>query len=282
MIRTGTLTVEQEQIKLQSFLNMNGFSSAQIRSMKQYGGITKDGEIIFTNAIVFKGDKISLALCDENENSNGILPSDTPINIAFENEDVLIVDKPYNMPTHPSHNHYEDSLANAVMGYYKSQNQKFVFRCVTRLDRETSGLCVIAKNAYTHEFLKQKLHTDSFIREYTALVSGVVEKDGFIDAPIRRAEQSIITRIVAPDGDYAYTSYRVLENRANQTLLRLRLKTGRTHQIRVHMSHIGHSIVGDTLYGTPSNTRLCLHSSLVELPLPFSNETVKIISNPDF
>ena len=285
MKRQISFTVEngQDGISVLSFLRRYiGVPNAQIRAMKTYCGIKKQGSVIFTNAILHTGDVITLDLCDENEKSEGILPSDTPLNIAFENEDVLIVNKPYDMPTHPSHGHYTDSLANAVMGYYNKKGENFVFRAVTRLDRETSGLCVIAKNAFTHGFLIKQLHSDDFLREYTALVHGVIEEAGFVEAPIRRREQSIILRCVAPDGDYAYTLYTPIEKRADTTLLRLKLKTGRTHQIRVHMSHIGHALVGDGLYGIDKNERLCLHSSRVKLKLPFTNETVELSSDIPF
>ena len=285
MKRQISFTVKKEQngISVLHFLRRYiGVPNAQIRAMKAYGGITKQGSIIFTNAILHAGDVITLDLCDENQKSDGILPSDTPLDIAFENEDVLIVNKPYNMPTHPSHGHYTDSLANAAVGYYNEKGENFVFRAVTRLDRETSGLCVIAKNAFTHEFLKQQLHSDDFIREYTALVHGVIENAGFVEAPIKRREQSIILRCVAPDGDYAYTSYTPIGKRADTTLLKLKLKTGRTHQIRVHMSHIGHALVGDGLYGTDGNKRLCLHSSRVKLKLPFTNQIIELSSDIPF
>lgn len=274
---------EYSGARVKGFLRAaHGFSEAMIRKMKLENAILVNGEPVFANSTLHAGDTVTCELCSEKENSDGIKPTDAPIAADFENEDILIVSKPCEMPTHPSHGHYNDSLANAVMGYYKRQGQNFVFRCVTRLDRETSGLCVIAKNAYAHEWLRRRLHTDEFIREYTALVQGKITGSGVIDAPIKRLGQSVILRTVAPDGDCAVTYYDPICTDNGRTLLRLRLKTGRTHQIRVHLAHIGHPIVGDSLYGSGEQCRLMLHSSRVSLTLPFSHTDVETVNKPNF
>ncbi len=264
--------------KLGGFLRTGcGFSAALLTKCKK-SGLFVNGEPVYVSRVLQSGDTVRAVISDESEQSENIKPSDEPINIVFENDDVLVVDKPYNMPTHPSHGHYLDTLANAVVGHYARLGISFRFRCVTRLDRETSGLCVIAKNSYAHDFLIKRLHTDEFVREYLALVSGVLNSGGVIDAPICREKESVILRTVSLSGERARTAYQPIEHFGSRTLLRLRLYTGRTHQIRVHTKYIGSPVVGDTLYRGEKFSRLMLHSAYLKLPLPFENRSVNLES----
>lgn len=249
-------------------------SCSLIRQMKKHdGAISVNGEDVHSNYVLHGSDKITVTVGFDDEKSD-IEPIDIPTDIVYEDEDIMVVNKPPNMPTHISQNHYNDTLSNAVCGYFDKQGKNFVFRCVNRLDKGTSGLCVIAKHAYSQEILIKQLHTDDFVREYTALACGIIEHDGVIEQPIARCADSVIKREVSENGEYACTYYHVLGHYNGNTLLKLRLKTGRTHQIRVHMSFIGHALFGDFLYGTENDkiSRPALHSSYISLIHPVTRE----------
>ncbi|MEE1025191.1 MAG: RluA family pseudouridine synthase [Acutalibacteraceae bacterium] len=253
------------------------------RAKKHIGSILLNGEPVFTNHTVKAGDVVTFRI-NNNSNSDNIIPCEGELDIVYEDDDVLILNKPAGLATHPSAHHYQKSLAGMIMNYYQKQNKSFVFRCINRLDVGTSGLTVIAKHAYAQRILSNQLHTDSFIREYTAVVHGITDKEGFVSAPIRRAEGSIIKRCIAPDGADAYTQFRRTATVNDMSILSLRLKTGRTHQIRVHMSHIGHPLVGDDLYGICTNLvkRHALHSSYISFVQPVTGERIEFSSDlPD-
>ena len=195
-----------------------------------------------------------------------------PLDIVYEDEDVLVINKPPNMPTHPSMGNYENSLANGVMYYYKSKGEERVFSAVNRLDKDTSGLMAVAKNSYIHARLGEEIQKKELKRKYMCIVCGDVEHDGTVDAPIRRADGSVINRIVAPDGQRAVKRYR------EYTLLEMELETGRTHQIRVHMAYIGHPLVGDWLYGTENHNiakRQMLHSCYLCFTHPITGQIME-------
>lgn len=201
--------------------------------------------------------------------AKGSLPMDETekLPIVYEDEDILIVNKPAGLPIHPSQNHYDDSLANAVIDYYKRQGETFVFRCINRLDRNTSGLTLIAKNMLSSAILSQDVTSRDIHRTYLALVENrkiscdlesvgdclsysILDDDGCIEAPIGRVEGSTIMREVNYEqGDYALTRYWKIGDYGEFSLIKLQLGTGRTHQIRVHMSSIDHPLLGDDLYG---------------------------------
>lgn len=258
-------------------------SGSLIKQMKRTNeAIVVNSNEVYVNHILHTNDEVCLMVGFDDERSENIPIIQGDIDIVFENEDVLIVNKPANMPTHPSLHHYEDSLASIVLGYYEQKGQSFVFRCVNRLDKGTSGLCVIAKHAHAHEILKKQLHSGDFERKYVAIVKGEIDGEGFVEAPIKRCSDSCIERMVAEDGDYAYTAYKRMkyDKSADLSLVELVLKTGRTHQIRVHMAHIGHSLLGDFLYGEESSLieRPALHSSQIKLLLPITNQRIEIAS----
>lgn len=182
-----------------------------------------------------------------------------------------MINKPPGMATHTSPGHYGDTLSNGLAAIY---GEDFVFRAVNRLDKDTSGLMIAAKNSYAHDLLIRRLHSDDFVREYCALAEGNLTAGGTIELGISRCPGSIIKRCTSPDGQYAKTEYTVLDSSENVSLVKLRLYTGRTHQIRVHLSAIGHPIVGDWLYGreSPFIGRQALHSMNIFLCHPVTNE----------
>ncbi len=260
-------------------------SASLIKKAKQtQDGILVNGEHKFVTHTLSEGDRLEVLIETENERSQNIPSCEIPLEKVYEDEHILIVDKPGNLPTHPSLNNYEKSLAGAVMNYFDKQGINFVFRAVNRLDKGTSGLMIIAKNAHIHELFKKQLHTNEFVREYKALASGKIECDCTIDAPIMREKESIIKRIVHPSGERAVTHLSVEKIFDDKTLVKLRLETGRTHQIRVHLSHIGHSLVGDFLYGEETNeiSRPALHSQRIEFLHPITRQRMMFESElPD-
>lgn len=223
---------------------------------------------------------------DFNEESENIIPTPIPLNIIYEDEALLILDKPAGIAVHPSISHYTDSLANGVKYYFDTIGLKRKIRPVNRLDLNTSGLIVFAKNEYVQECLIQQMQTNEFKKEYLAIVHGIFENvQGTINLPIARKENSIIERHISENGQEAVTHYEVLKTSNDLSLVHCTLQTGRTHQIRVHMSAIGHSLVGDTLYGSDfsdSITRQALHSYKISFIHPISHQIVSFTSElPD-
>lgn len=223
-------------------------SSRLITALKKYdGGILLNGKSVFVNVILHENDILELDFKDREEDENEFLVK-TPmeLDIIYEDENLTVVNKSANMPTHQSLNHYTDTLANGLA--YRYKDRPYVFRAINRLDRNTSGVVVTANNRFYADVLASKLKNGAFHKEYIAVVKGRVDSDGVIDAPIRRVPNSIMVREVAPDGEYARTEYVSLMACDEISVLRVRPITGRTHQIRVHMSYIGHPIIGDDLY----------------------------------
>lgn len=252
-------------------------STNLIKDLKKYKeGIHVNGEHKRVVDLAAKGDILKITIRDTA--SENIVPTDIPLDIVYEDEDVLVINKPSNMSTHPSMGNYENSLANGVMYYYKSKGEERVFRAVNRLDKDTSGLMAVAKNSYIHARLGEEIQKKELKRKYMCIVCGDVERDGTVDAPIRRADGSVINRIVAPDGQRAVTHYRVVKRYGEYTLLEMELETGRTHQIRVHMAYIGHPLVGDWLYGTEDHNiakRQMLHSCYLCFTHPITGQIME-------
>lgn len=224
------------------------------------------------------GDLI-YALIDFEEDNSNIVPTKMNLDILYEDDCLLIINKQSNMAIHPSHQHYTNSLSNGVKYYFDSINLKKKIRPVNRLDKDTSGIVIFAKNEYIQECLIKQMKNKKFQKEYIAIIDGSLEeKTGTISAPIARKENSIIERCVSLSGATAITYYNVLKQYPNHSLVHFSLGTGRTHQIRVHCSYIGHPISGDTLYGTSSTyiTRQALHSNKITFFHPITQKKICI------
>ena len=245
-------------------------------------------KIFINNKNAFINDKINLndtisILIDFEENNSNIAPTKMDLNIIYEDEYMLILNKSAGIAIHPSCMHFDTSLSNGVKYYFDSIGLKKKIRPVNRLDKDTSGLVIFAKNEYIQECLVNQMKNKTFKKEYLAILNGTLEKNtGTINAPIAREENSIIKRCIREDGDISITHYEVIKNiNNNMCLVRFILETGRTHQIRVHSAYIGHSIIGDTLYGTSSNlmSRQALHSYKIEFIHPISKEKINFEIN---
>lgn len=253
-----------------------GFSTALLRQLKLLpDGILLDGERAFANQPVRAGQRITCLLPPEEASSN-ILPVEGPLTIVYEDEALLILEKPCGVAVHPSQGHFTDSLANFVAFEMQRRGEPFVFRAVNRLDRNTSGLMAVAKSGYIQTRLIEQLKTGQLHREYLAICQGrPLPPSGCISKPILDLPKTL-KRVVDEHGAPAVTHYETLETRAGFSLLRLWLETGRTHQIRVHMASVGCPVAGDFLYGNElaALSGHALHSASLSLLHPLSGETL--------
>lgn len=269
---------------LRDAIRHQGISSKGLTAIKYRGGnIFVNGEEKNVRHILSKGDEITIIFPEE-EVSQSLVPEHGELNIVYEDEALLIIDKPPFMNTIPSREHPSGSIANLVYGYFLSKGITSTVHVVTRLDRDTSGLLCIAKHSHIHHLMSQQLQNGQIKKEYEAIVHGHVDNDLSIIAPIGRKDTSIIEREVRDDGQFAHTDVKVLtctfyENEPI-THVRLTLHTGRTHQIRVHMAHVGHPLVGDELYGGSKAyfNRQALHCVYLEMFHPLSKEKLRISS----
>lgn len=254
--------------------NYFGISSRLLLKLKKNNSVYLNNFICNLNDLVSVGDTVSFFLNYEEDNSN-IVATNIPLNIVYEDECLLIINKPPNIAIHPSMLHYDNSLSNGVKYYFNLIGLHKKIRPVNRLDRNTSGLVIFAKNEYVQEFLIKEMQIKTFSKEYLAILEGTLDKkQGTINAPIARKKDSIIERCVDNSGDNSITHYKVLKEFDNFSLVNFKLETGRTHQIRVHSSYIGHPILGDDLYGNKSNliNRQALHSYKISFIHPKTRE----------
>ena len=215
------------------------------------------------------------------EESTNIVPTEMNLSIIYEDEWMLILDKPFGIPIHPSNLHYTDSLSNGVKFYFDKIGLNKKIRPVTRLDLNTSGLVIFAKCEYIQEKLSKQMQNKIFKKEYICIASGILEsKSGSINLPIARKPNSIIERCIDENGQYSITHYKVLQEFYDYSLINCILETGRTHQIRVHFASIGHPLLGDTLYGNKSNliSRQALHSYRVSFIHPINKKHLNFLS----
>lgn len=264
---TYTITDSDQGLTILQFLKRHLYTDKAIIALKKTpNGILLNGSWAYVNQKISLGDILIITLI-EDAASEKIVPQNIPIDIVYEDDDILVVNKPANMPIHPSQNHYTDTLANGIAHYFESQGQPFVFRCVNRLDRDTTGLTILCKHQLANGILSNMVSNRLIKRTYLAICSddGSLPEYGTINAPIARKEGSTIEREVNHEtGEYAVTHYKKLSHneKLSISLIQLQLETGRTHQIRVHMKHIGYPLIGDDLYQTDCSLikRQALHS----------------------
>lgn len=265
-----------KQVLKEEFL-MSDRLMVKIKKAKQ---IYLNNEPTFINQKLHIRDKISADL-NFIETCDNIVPTKMSLNILYEDDGLIIVNKPPLIPVHPSMDHFEDSLSNGVKYYFDSIGLKRKIRPVNRLDKNTSGIVIFAKNEYIQECLIKQMKAGSFKKEYIAVVDGIIDKSiQVIDAPISRQEDSIIKRCVSQNGNRAITEVTLLKNFDNYSSVKCNLKTGRTHQIRVHLSYIGHPILGDDLYGKKSEfvNRQALHAYMVNFIHPITKNKMEIMA----
>lgn len=262
---------------IRDFLKALGYSHPILTHLKRTeNGIQKNGIWARVSDTIAPGDHIRIALV-ETDSSDQILPVELPFPVVYEDEDLLIVNKPAGMPIHPSQGNHENTLANAAAWYFRQRQMPFVYRCINRLDRDTTGLVILAKNMYSASRLSTMVKNREIHRQYLAVAEGLVPDHGIIDAPIGRVHGSTIEREVNFEtGDRAVTHYARLDykNENGFSLVSLQLETGRTHQIRVHMNYIGHPLPGDFIYNPDYSIikRQALHSSRLEFSHPVTGE----------
>ncbi|SEG13175.1 23S rRNA pseudouridine1911/1915/1917 synthase [Caloramator fervidus] len=255
------VTKEDEGKRLDNFLKYEkGFSTRLIKKITKNDCVFINGKVAWADDILKEGDEIEVII-KENK-SQDISPEDIPLDIVYEDEDVLVVNKPPFMVVHPTKSHQSGTLANGVMNYFTKTSQNCIVRLVNRLDRDTSGLVIIAKSQFAHQAMAKMFENNQVKKEYLAIVEGKMEGKGTIDLPIDRPSLDSVKRCVIETGQRAITHYEVIKSNNEVSLVKLLLETGRTHQIRVHLSHIGHPILGDELYGNKSHfiNRQALHA----------------------
>ncbi len=274
------VTPELAGIKVDTLLRKHlGLSGTVVRRIKWLSdGILVDGIRVNTRFCPVAGQVLSVRLSDPQRNS-GIVPAPGPLDIVYEDEDLIVLNKAAGVSVHPGPGHFDDTLGNFLVYYYESSGQEADFHPVHRLDRGTSGLLVAAKHPHAQEVLKKQLHTEHFRRVYLAVCEGILEDwTGVIDAPLGPKPGSLMEQMVRPDGKPARTRYGVLRRWGDRSLVELELETGRTHQIRVHMAHIGHPLTGDFLYGTEDKAligRPALHSGYLSFLHPITKEKLQ-------
>ena len=289
---TYEVTEEYDGMEILAFLRQKGFSRNILSSMKKSGqtishnneqnhdhSILQNGERGYGHSILKKGDTLTVHI-PETESDEKIIPVKMELDILYEDEDILVINKEANVPVHPSIGNYENTLANGVAYYFAQKGQDFVYRCINRLDLDTTGALILAKNPYSAAVLSTQMKRREIRRTYLAIVEGIPPKSGTIDAPVGRVDGSAITRQVDYEhGERAVTHFTrlaVVEKELSQSysLIELHLETGRTHQIRVHMKHLGYPLPGDYLYHPDYRIigRQPLHSYQLEFVHPVTEK----------
>ena len=261
-----------------SFLKQRGFSSRVLASLKRNPyGITIGKKRVTVQKQLRADDLLTVRISNKESQvaNEHIPPVEMPLAVVYEDEDVLVLNKPPRLATHPSLGNHGNTLANGVAYYMQEKGKEFVFRPVHRLDKDTSGAILLGKNAHSAGVLGEDLKAKRVSRSYLAILEGTLpQPKGTVDAPIARKEGSVLARTVDPAGDHAVTHYEVLATGGGYSLVRLVLETGRTHQIRVHMAHLGAPVAGDFLYGRedPALGRQALHSETLRFTQPITGE----------
>ena len=263
-------------LRVEQFLRRKRYSGQNLSEIKRMPkSILVNGVHYYMRQELSKGDHLQVRIC-ETKNSEKIPPTNLPLDIIYEDEDLLVLNKPAGMPIHPSLNNYTNSMANALAYYFQSQGKPFIFRCCNRLDRDTSGLTIVSKHLVSGSILSDMTKYREVHREYLAIARGsVTPSEGTIQAPLGRKDGTIIERTVDWEhGEDAVTHYKVVKEANGHSLVSLRLETGRTHQIRIHMKYLGYPLIGDYLYNPDMEymTRQALHSHHMEFTHPITGD----------
>lgn len=263
-------------LRVEQFLRRKRYSGQNLSEIKRMPkSILVNGVHYYMRQELSTGDHLQVRIC-ETQNSEKIPPTKLPLDIVYEDEDLLVLNKPAGMPIHPSLNNYTNSIANALAYYFQSQGKPFIFRCCNRLDRDTSGLTIVSKHLVSGSILSDMTKYREVHREYLAIARGsVTPSEGTIQAPLGRKEGTIIERTIDWEhGEDAVTHYKVVKEANGHSLVSLRLETGRTHQIRIHMKYLGYPLIGDYLYNPDMEymTRQALHSHHMEFTHPITGE----------
>lgn len=266
-------------LRIEQYLRRKGYSGQNLAEIKRMPkSVLVNGEHYYMKQKLNTGDHLSIHIC-ETKCSEKIPPVQIPLDIVYEDEDIIVINKQAGMPIHPSLNNYMNSMANALAWYYQEQGKPFIFRCCNRLDRDTSGLTVVAKHLVSGNILSDMVRRRDIHREYLAIVRGHVSPEaGTINAPLARKPGTIIERTVDwEQGETAITHYRLVEERNGHSLVSLRLETGRTHQIRIHMKYLGYPLIGDYLYNPDMEYigRQALHSHRLSFTHPITGEPME-------
>lgn len=277
-------TVKEEENIRQILKEVFFMSDRLIVKLKHNNCISVNDEVAHIWTKISKGDKLVVEENFEEESPNIVPNENIKLTILYEDEYMLIVDKAPGMPVHPSSLHFDDSLSNGVKAYYEKIGLKKLIRPVIRLDKDTSGIVIFAKNEYIQNQLMYQMKTKSFKKKYIAILEGIVEKDeGSIKTNITRKEGSVIERMVSDKGQTAISYYKVVKRLKNKdlTVVEYELETGRTHQLRLHSKHINHPILGDSLYNKESSLikRQALHSIEVKFIHPITKKEIIIKSD---
>ena len=266
-------TSEEDSTLKEILLDKLNFSVRSLSKMKREQSVLINGEFKKPSTSVKKGDLIEVKIEEDMANFE---PQDLNLEILYDDFDIIMVNKPPFMVVHPTKSHYDKTIANGVTDYIIKNNEKVKVRFVNRLDMNTSGLVIVAKNAYAHHTLSLDMGENKVEKTYITVVKGIVENDfGTINQPIYRPTEDSIKRVIDERGQASVTHYKVLERLNDATILEVKLETGRTHQIRVHMEYIGHGIIGDELYGYVDEeliNRQALHAYSLEFNQPRTKE----------
>lgn len=265
---------QYEGMKLRDYLrDKHKYSRRSITALKNSGEVMLNGSICHMNACLKKNDLLELIF--EDSESENILPEQMDLDIIFEDESIIVINKKPGIVVHPTRKHVMGTLANGIAYLWLGQGTPKKIRPINRLDKDTSGLVIFAKNAHIQHLFSFYVGKEEFKKEYTAIVHGAMkEQEGTIDRPIARETEKSMKRVVREDGDRAITHFKTVALYPEYSVVNVTLETGRTHQIRVHMSHIGHPLLGDSLYGgdTALIERQALHARKITLLHPISKE----------
>ena len=281
MIRTFEYVINISQT-VKRFLLKNGYSKKCLSFLKSHNGVILNGSPVFMTAEMKENDVLKIVF-DESEDNSMVVDTCIPLDIVYEDEDIIVVNKQAGLPVHPSYDNFTHTLANRLSYYYHIQNETYVNRCITRLDSDTSGFVLLARNPYSSALLSDMLRNKEIHKQYTAIVSGnFTETNGTVNKPIYRPSLDSVKRAVAEntEGHEAITDYEVIKQVPRASLLHIDTRTGRTHQIRVHMAYIGHPLLGDRLYNPCPDTmpRQCLHVSWLAFRHPIKKELMEFSS----